>query len=351
MIALIMAGGIGSRFWPLSREKNPKQFLSIVSQDSMIRLTVERLKKRIKIKDIYIVTAANQVELVKQHLPELPQDNIIIEPFGMNTAPCLALSLAWLGDKYSENETMLVAPADHLITNTSEFYQRLAIAEANAENDLLVTFGIKPDYPATSYGYIEAGKQISADSWQVAKFKEKPDKETAKQYLDTGRFFWNSGMFIWKIKTIRDAFIRLQPQIWQLVEAIRESWKKDGKYIDISALYQQMPRQPVDIGILEKSDNIAVIPSDFGWSDVGGWKALYDVLQKDEEQNVFQKEHLTIDSSSNLVFSDKMVSLIGVNDLVIIETDDAMLIADKNRSEEVKRLVQILNEKDRKEFL
>ena len=351
MIALIMAGGVGSRFWPLSREDNPKQFLPIVSTDSMIKLTVDRLLKIISIKDIYIVTAARQAELVKYHLPELNPQNIIIEPFGMNTAPCIALSLAWLGNKYPEDETMLVAAADHLITDTDEFYKCVDIAQAAARQDMLVTFGITPTYSATSYGYIESGEQINNNSFQVVSFKEKPDKKTAQEYLERGNFFWNSGMFIWNLKTIREAFITLQPAIWDLLDKIKAIWQKYERGSDFTSLYKQMPRLPVDIGIMEKSDNIAVIPSNFGWSDVGSWKALYDISPKDKDNNVSKREFLAIDSKDNYIFSDRLVSLIGINNLVIVETEDSLLIADMERSEEVKKLVSYLKDNNLNGYL
>ena len=351
MIALIMAGGVGSRFWPLSREDNPKQFLSIVSSDSMIRLTVDRFLPKIDIKDIYVVTAASQLELVKLHIPELSENNIIIEPFGMNTAPCIALSLAWLEKKYDQNEVMIVAAADHLITDKEKFYQHLILAEIAAHKDLLVTFGIKPTYPATSYGYIEASDKIEENIWKVAQFKEKPDKKTAKSYLETKRFYWNSGIFTWKLKNIIGAYTRLQPKMWEIVQRIKSVWDKEGTDKDTTSLYKQIPRLPVDIGIMEKSDNIAVIPSDFGWSDIGGWKALHEISPKDENNNYIHHDAITIDSSNNYVYSDKLVSLIGVNNLVVIETEDALLIADKERSEEVKKIVKELNNTNRTTFL
>ncbi len=351
MLALIMAGGVGSRFWPLSREDHPKQFLSIVSPDSMIRLTVDRLLKMINIRDIYIVTSASQAELVKSHILELNPENIIIEPFGMNTAPCIAFSLAWLENKYDDNEIMLVAAADHLITDTQEFYRCLTVARQTAELDKLVTFGIKPTYPAVCYGYIETGKHIDDFYWQVDRFKEKPRLDIAQEYLKTGRFLWNSGMFIWKLKTIRQAYKNLQPDIWNVMNNIKIIWKKHGKHEDITSLYRQMPKIPVDVAIMEKSENIAVIPSDFGWSDVGSWKALYELSPKDENNNFFKKDSLAIESHDNYVYSDKLVSLIGVNNLVIIETDDVILIADKDRSEEVKTLVSYLNENNKKGFI
>jgi mannose-1-phosphate guanylyltransferase/mannose-6-phosphate isomerase len=216
---------------------------------------------------------------------------------------------------------------------------------------MLVTFGIKPSYPATSYGYIETGEQLSENCWSAVRFKEKPDRQTAELYLKTGNFYWNSGIFAWNLKTITSAFQKYQPQIWERIGMIKEDWRKKGKFKDITTLYKGMPRIPIDIGIMEKSDRIAVIPTDFGWSDVGGWKALYEVAEKDENGNVFLRDNLCIDSHDNYVYSEKLVSLIGVNNLVIISTEDALLVADKERTEEVKKLVDMLIEKNRTEFL
>ena len=352
MIALIMAGGIGSRFWPLSRKDKPKQFLPIVSSDSMIRLTVDRLQEKIKITDIYIVTAAEQAALVREHLPELPPENIICEPFGMNTAPCIGLSLAWLQDKYPADETMLVAAADHLITKTDSFFECLETAEKAAHKGYLVTMGIMPDYPSTSYGYIESGDELVKGVHQVRRFKEKPDLETAAEYLQTGNFLWNSGMFVWQLEAINRAYENLQPEIWNLLKEVKSVWHEKGNAADIGILYAKMPRIPVDVGIMEKSDNIAVVPADIGWSDVGGWKALAELSSADEQGNCFKnKQHLQIGSTNNYVYSDKMVSLIGVNNLVVVETEDVLLIMDKERSEEVKTLVNILKKEHKEDLL
>jgi len=269
MIALIMAGGIGSRFWPLSRESNPKQFLKIVSEKSMIQMTVERLLPEIKIEDIFIVTSASQTKLVKEHLPALPEENIIIEPFGMNTAPCIALSTVYLSRKYDSEEKMIVLAADHLIENTTEFLRSLKIAATAAEEDYLVTFGIKPNYPATGYGYIEAGRKISDEMFYVKQFKEKPDLKTAEEFLKAGNFYWNSGMFAWKLKTILSAYKNYLPQVFELLEKISRKWEDFGLKADISQEYALMPKLPVDIGIMEKAEKRIVIPVDYGWNDVG----------------------------------------------------------------------------------
>ena len=346
-----MAGGIGTRFWPLSRETNPKQFLNIVSDKSMIRMTVERLLSKIKMEDIYIVTARSQVSLIKEHLQELPDENIIIEPFGMNTAPCIALSAQYLTRKRDKNEVMIVLPADHLIRDRDDFLSSLTMAEKSAENDFLVTFGIKPGYPATGYGYIEAGEKCDKDCFLVKQFKEKPDLETAKEFLESGNFFWNSGMFMWKIETILKAYKNYLPKVTQILEKIDDKWNLEGLSVDISDEYAEMPKVPVDIGIMEKAEKRVVIPVDYSWSDVGSWKALYDISEKDENNNVLKCENEIIDSTGNYVNSNKFVSLIGVKNLVVVDTEDALLIADKDHSEDVKKIVEKLKDDERNELL
>lgn len=344
MIALIMAGGIGTRFWPASRKSNPKQFLNIVSDDSMIQMTVKRLSPKIKIEDIYIVTAESQVELTKQHLPELPEENIIIEPFGMNTAPCIALSAKYLARRYNKNEKMIVLPADHLIALKDDFLASLEIGEEAANDNNLVTFGIKPDYPATGYGYIEAGQKIDENKFSVVQFKEKPDQETAQVFLDSGNFYWNSGMFMWKIGTILDAYHSYLPKVAEVLNKIDERWNEDGSSADISSEYALMPRIPVDIGIMEQAEKRVIIPVDYGWSDVGSWKALFEISKKDSNNNVLKCVNQIINSNNNYVSSEKFVALIGVDNLVIVDTKDALLITNKDDSEDVKKIVEKLKE-------
>ncbi|MCK4694890.1 MAG: mannose-1-phosphate guanylyltransferase, partial [Candidatus Cloacimonetes bacterium] len=254
MIALIMAGGVGTRFWPLSRNSKPKQFLKILSEKSMLQITVDRLLPKIRMEDIYVVTAQSQVELTKKHLPQLPEENIIIEPFGMNTAPCIALSAQYLARRYDKSEKMIVLPADHLIAHREDFLASLEVGKDSAELDNLVTFGIKPDYPATGYGYIEAGREIEKGMFYVKRFKEKPDLETAKTFLKAGNFFWNSGMFMWKIETILKAYHDYLPKVTEVLKKIETKWNLEGLSVDISDEYREMPKVPVDIGIMEKAE-------------------------------------------------------------------------------------------------
>lgn len=342
MIALIMAGGTGTRFWPVSRKNKPKQFLKIAGDKSMIQLTVERLQNTLDITMIYIVTAQSQVDLVREHLPQLPLENIIIEPFGMNTAPCIGLSLAYLHDRINHEESIVVLPADHVIKDTDKFLASLQQAERPAEEGYLVTFGIIPDYPATGYGYIEAGDKYSEDTFHVKQFKEKPDIETASEFLKQGNFYWNSGMFYWKFDTIYRAFEEYMPQVSSLLEEIRFIWKHQSVKSSIVDVYTQMPRVPIDIGIMEKAEKRAVIPVDYGWSDVGSWKVLADISPTDENGNFIGQENLVFDAKNNYINTDKFISLIGVDNLVVIETDDAILITAKERSEDVKMIVDTL---------
>ncbi len=342
MIALIMAGGIGSRFWPLSRKNNPKQFLNILSEKSMLQMTVDRLTSKIDLKDIFIVTSNEQVELTKLHLPELPEENVIIEPFGMNTAPCIALSALYLSRSYDKNTRMIVLPADHLIIDKNDFLQSLDAGDEIASQDNLVTFGIKPNFPATGYGYIEAGEKIERDMFYVKQFKEKPDYQTAQKFLQKGNFFWNSGMFLWKIETILNAFKNYLPKVYGLLQQIETNWQESGISADITNVYRKMPRLPVDIGIMEQAEKRVVIPVDYGWNDVGSWKALYEISPKDRNQNVINCDNITLDSKKNYVHSDKFVALIGIEDTIIVETSDALLITKKEKAENVKKIVEKL---------
>jgi len=348
MIAVIMAGGSGTRFWPQSRMAKPKQFLEVVGEKSMIRLTMDRLIEELPVEKIFVVTAESQVGLVKKHLPELPAKNIIIEPFGMNTAPCIALSYAYIKRFASLTETMIVLPADHLITKIDAFLANINKSQELARASNLVTFGIIPTYPATGYGYIQAGEKANDFSYKVAQFKEKPNYETAQEFLKAGNFFWNSGMFAWTIGAIEEAYQQHLPEVTRVLDLIEAEWNKNGEKSDISAIYAQMPKIPVDIGIMEKAKKRVVIPVDLGWSDVGSWRALADISETDKNSNTILTDSYVVDSQGNYVRSNKFVALIGVDDLVLVDTEDAILIAKKERAEEVKKVVEYLKQNNEK---
>jgi mannose-1-phosphate guanylyltransferase len=351
MIALIMAGGAGTRFWPLSRNQFPKQFLTVVANKSMIRLTVDRLLKKIPIERIFIVTARNQVELICEHIPELPVENIIIEPFGMNTAPCIALSVHYIKRLYNDKETLMVLPSDHVIRREDLFLKSLELAEIPAKDGYLVTFGIIPHYPATGYGYIEAAEMYREGMFHVRQFKEKPDLETARQFLEKGGFYWNSGMFYWELATISKMYETLQPEMAEILNAIDKKWNEEGVDADISELYAKTPRIPVDIGIMEKADKRIVIPVSYDWSDVGSWRALSEISVTDGSGNTIKAANMEINSRNNYIYTDKFTALIGVEGLVVIETPDAILVAKKEDSEEVKKIVEKLQKEGKQELL
>lgn len=342
MIAVIMAGGAGTRFWPASTMALPKQFLPILGSKSMIRLTMERLLPLVPVAKIHVVTAGSQALLVKEHLPEMPEDNIIIEPFGMNTAPCLALSLAFLLERYPEEETMLVLPADHYIQRPDIFLESLSKADQVARNGRLVTFGIVPSHPATGYGYIEAGEELEPGVRNVARFKEKPDAATAAVFIAQGNFYWNSGMFCWGLKTLREAFQSHLPQALEVAVELISAVKAGATEAEAAAIYARMPKTPIDIGIMEKAANRAVIPVDYGWSDVGGWKALSELTPKDSDGNSFSTAGMAISAKDNYISTNKFTAVIGVSGICLIETPNAILVSSKDQSEEVKQVVDAL---------
>ncbi len=351
MIAVIMAGGAGTRFWPASRAALPKQFLPVLGDRSMIRLTFDRLTALIDADRIYVVTAASQADLVRTHLPEMPAENIIIEPFGMNTAPCIALSVARLNALYAPDETMLVLPADHFIHDSAAFLASLSLADHVAKNGRLVTFGIVPTYPATGYGYIEASEPISEGVLSVSRFKEKPDYDTATFFLSQGNFYWNSGMFGWTLATISAAFRAHLPKALAVAEEVCALWDQNAPEDAVHSAYAGMPRTPIDIGVMEAATNRAVIPVSYGWSDVGSWKALADLTPSDAEGNRFPAGGMAIDATNNYAFTEKFTAFIGVNDLCVVETPDAILVVPKDRSEEVKAVVDTLKQQNKDKLL
>ncbi len=351
MIAVIMAGGSGTRFWPLSREITPKQYLKLFSEETMIQKTVKRLYPMIGPENIYIVSTEAQRPLILDNIPNLPESNLIIEPVGRNTAPCIALSAAYLKRKYKGNETMFILPSDHIIVEEDIFLESIETGCKAAEEGNLVTFGIRPDYPATGYGYIEAGKEVSRGVHRITNFKEKPDYNTAKKFLEAGHHYWNSGMFMWTIDNILENYRNLAPEIFQFIQDIEELWSVKGTDADISSKYIPMPKVPVDIAIMEKAKKRVVIPVDYHWSDVGSWRAVSDLSEKDEQGNAIKTPNITLNSEGNYIYTDKLVALIDTDNLVVVDTPDALLITRKESAERVKEIVTLLEKMGWKDYL
>lgn len=353
---VIMAGGKGERFWPKSRTNLPKQFLNISGNKSMIQQSIQRLEKIVDISRIFIVTNELYAELLKAQIPHLPTSNIIIEPVGRNTAPCVGLASIIIEEKYPDS-TMVVIPSDHIIENDEGFIQIINTAVEVAQDDSnLVTLGIKPTYPETGYGYIESSTDIrqlnELDVHKVNKFVEKPDIATAESYLERGGFYWNSGIFIWKVEVIRNYIKELLPDVHDILETMKSTFNSPERNEVIRTEFAKMPDQSIDYGIMEKVSNIYMIPCVFGWDDVGSWTALERINDLDEDGNVIKGNILNLDTKRCIIESNgKLIATLGVEDLIIVDTEDITLICAKDKAQEVKLLLKELRMQKREEYL
>ncbi|MGZ6224432.1 MAG: mannose-1-phosphate guanylyltransferase [Syntrophales bacterium] len=358
MYAVIMAGGKGTRFWPKSRERMPKHLLDIVSPRTIIQETIERIAPLIPKENILIVTGESHADELMRQVPHIPQENIIIEPLGRNTAPCIGLASLYIRRK-SPHDVMVVLPADHLIEDASRFRNLLSIAaDMASRGDYLVTIGIRPTGPETGYGYIEKGDLRAAingeNIYAVKSVREKPPLKQAKAFLKKGGFYWNSGMFVWNVSTILRAIEKWLPQIHEGLIRMEDAVGTEGEREAVRRVYQTIPSISIDYGVMEKADNILLIEGDFGWSDMGSWDALWEVSDKDENGNAMNRRDLFIgvNARNSLIHSPrKLVTLLGVEDLIVVDTEDSLLICKRGSSQDVKKVVEILEEKKKKEYL
>ena len=356
MFAVIMAGGKGSRFWPRSREKMPKHLLDIQGERTIIRETVDRIRPLVPPERTLIVTGrSHAAELIRQ-LPEIPAENILIEPVGRNTAPCIGLAALHILSRVRD-EVMLVLPSDHRIGDEAAFRRILQAAAGEAiQGDPLVTIGIRPTGPETGYGYIEQGDLSSTFGddkiYRVRSIREKPAREQAEQFLAQGGFSWNSGMFVWKASTILGAIKRFLPELHEGLMQIREALGTEREEEIVGEVYLAQKGVSIDYGVMEKAENVLVVPGDFDWSDLGSWDALWEVSGKDGNGNVARGDFVGIDAGDCLIHSPgKLVALVGVRDLLVVETDDALLICRRGRSQDVRKVVEVLEKDGRKEYL
>jgi mannose-1-phosphate guanylyltransferase len=356
MYAVIMAGGRGARFWPRSRESKPKHLLDIVSDKTIIRETVDRVSPMIPPQKILIVTGQSHAQELIRQLPGIPQENIIIEPVGRNTAPCIGLAALHIKRK-APDDVMLVLPSDHLIRDEKQFRKILSVATVMAQRgDYLVTVGIRPTGPETGYGYIEQGQEqavIEGETvYDVRSIREKPDLAQAQAMLAQSGFSWNSGMFIWKVSAILKALKQWLPDLYNGLLQIEAALGSAREAAVVDQVYQQARSVSIDFGVMEKARNTLVIPGDFGWSDVGSWDALWEVSPRDENGNAVRGQAIAIDSRNCLVHSPgKTVALVGVEDLIIVETTDALLICKRGASQDVRKVVDRLEREKRRELL
>jgi len=349
MFAVVMAGGSGTRFWPRSRKRTPKQLLNLCGDKTMIQETVSRVSALIPAENVSVVTNALQADAVHKQLPDI--GNVFVEPFGRNTAPCIGLAAIYLKKK-DPDAVMVVLPADHVINKKSAFLHILSEAEKFLEKqgDALITLGIPPSMPHTGYGYINSGEIINTSEevsfYNVSGFTEKPDMETAKGFLEEGSYYWNSGTFIWKVSTILTMIETYIPELYNSLIKFEKSIGTDKEKDALEDLYHNVPSVSVDVGIMEKSNKTVMISADIGWGDVGSWSAMDALYPKDKSGNICVGEHIALNSEGCMVFSPKKpVAFVGLKDVVVVETDDALLVCNKNCTEDVKIVTEILKEK------
>lgn len=340
----IMAGGIGSRFWPMSRTDYPKQFLDILNTGkTLIQATFDRFAQFIPKENIYVVTSESYREIVARQLVEMNPDNILCEPSRKNTAPCIAY-ISYKLDQLNPEANLICAPADHLITDEESFRQTcLDALNFTSHIKALLTLGIKPTNPNTGYGYIQFEPySVSDNVYKVKTFTEKPDKELARTFVASGDFLWNAGIFVWQIKNIIKAFEKLLPEIHEVFDAEKAAFNTDKEKDAIERIYPQCVNISIDYGIMEKADNVYVIPSSFGWSDLGTWASAYDTLEKDYLENAVAGDNvMIIDATKNMVHADnkKLILLQGLEDFIVVDTADVLLICKKDKEQEIKAYV------------
>ena len=350
----VMAGGSGERFWPFSRNSRPKQLLNIVGEESLITQAVNRCATFTPHYRIYIVTTKKQAGDTQKVLPELPAENIIAEPYGRNTAPCIGLISALLAAE-NPDKILGVIPADHWIPDV-DIYARIMLEAARVaeENHALVTIGIQPRGPETGYGYILAGEKLESPHKtvfsKVEKFIEKPEKELAEELIATGNAFWNAGMFVFRVGDMLEAFRKFMPEFYENLKKIQDAGENSESIIN--EIYDSAPSISIDYAIMEKADNVIVAHGEFNWDDVGSWSSVAAHWQKDEFGNSAKGDYITVDSSNCVIGNegDGIVGVIGMDNVIVVKTDDAVLVCPKDRAQDVKKLVQKLrsNEKTKK---
>ena len=341
-----MSGGRGTRFWPASRSRKPKQFLRITGQQTLVQQTFERLQPLFSRHDIFFVCSSQYSQLLVEQIPGLREEQIIVEPAARNTAPCIGLAAHHLQERFGD-EVMAVLPADHTIGDTEAFQKALAAAGTVAQEDRLVTLGIEVTRPATGYGYIEIGSPLGLfsgfEAFQVRSFREKPDLETAQNYLRDRNHYWNSGIFVWKTSNILEEINSTQPELGSVLQRIAKSQDQEER----KRLFESLESLSVDYAVMEKSRRVTVIPVGFKWDDVGDWHALFDLLPSDREGNHTNTTLVPLDTQNCLGYSTggKLIALVGVQDLVVVDADGVLLVCHRERTQEINDLLEDIDDK------
>ena len=356
--AVIMAGGGGTRLWPVSRRSHPKQIISLVGERSLFQTTVDRLEGLFPPERILVVTVAEQAEDLRKQASQLPRENFILEPAPRGTASVVGLAAVAL-QKRDPQALMVVLPSDHYIRNRDMFYLLLRVAVDVAEKEYLVTLGITPTYPATVYGYIQRGdslpEKFAYPAYRVLRFKEKPDEKQARRMLASRDHSWNSGMFLWQTETILDEISRQMPDLYAALTQIGAAWGTEEQDSTLTRLWPGLRSETIDYGVMENAEKVAVLPAGgLEWSDIGNWNSLYDVLLPDKDGNiVFSGHHIPLETTGSLVYGnddDRLIVTIGVNNLIIVDTGDVMLVCRKDQAAKVRQVVNNLKNLDKEHY-
>lgn len=350
--AVIMAGGKGERFWPKSRENHPKQFLSLTHDgETMIQKTVNRISSLVENEDIFIVTNECYKEIVMQQLPNVPEENILLEPYRKNTAPCIAFATEVIKKKY-DDAVMIILPSDHLIKDEQNYTRTLCNAVVKAtEEDNLVTIGITPTYAETGYGYINFGEK-SGNAFKVKRFVEKPDFCTAEKYLLSGEYLWNSGMFVWKVSSIEERLKKYMPEVYEGAKKIGDSFGTVNFNDVLKTEYNKFESQSIDFGIMEKASNIYTLAGNFGWDDVGNWLAIERINETDKNRNYIEGDVISEKCNNITVCGGKrLIATVGLENIIIVDTDDSVLVCSKNNTQDIKKIIEYLKDNSRTELI
>lgn len=353
--AAIMAGGVGTRLWPMSRQVRPKQALDLIGKRTMFQHAVDRLAPLFAPDHVIVVTGKEHGEVLRPQAPELPDANFILEPMGRDSGPAVGLAAIHL-QRRDNDAVMAMLTADHYIERVEQFRAALAAAEKVAQTGRIVTLGIKPEYPSTGYGYIRRGESLGHfDGFEVFRaeeFTEKPDAPTANSFVESERYSWNSGMFIWRVDRVLAEFQRQRPQRYAQLMTIADALGTPDEESVLAKVWPQIERISVDYAIMEGAADVAVIPADIGWSDVGSWASLLDIVPGDDEGNVISGDHLGVDTTRTLVRAEsRFVVTIGLQDMIVVDTDDALLICSSDRAQDVKAIVDRLRRAERDDLL